>query len=55
MLHGLRQQCHLCEWSDYSTHIYGGILDLVFNGGRCDPVAWTPSPSNDHFVFLIQL
>jgi len=39
--------------SRYSTHIHGGILDLVFDDRKSDPVEWVPSPYSDHFVILI--
>ena len=55
MLNGLRQQFHLHQWSYFATHIHKGILDIVFHSGRCDPVAWTPSPCSDHFFVLIQM
>ena len=43
--------CH--QRSHYSTHIHGGILDLVFDDMRSEPVQWMPSPYSDHFVILI--
>ena len=41
--------------SNYSTHIYGGILDLVFYNRKQMPVEWLPSPYSDHFVRLIHV
>ena len=48
--------CHqhkLTQRTKYSTHIQGGILDLVFDNKATDPVEWMPSPYSDHFVILI--
>ena len=47
------QQHNLTQRSRYSTHIQGGILDLVFDNKATDPVEWMPSPYSDHFVLLI--
>ena len=42
--------------STWSTHIYGGILDLVFDTNKSkEPVEWMPSPYSDHFVLLIEM
>ena len=42
--------------SAYSTHIYGGILDLVFdNDPTKQAVKWMPSPYSDHFVLLMDI
>ena len=38
--------------SQYSTHILGGILELVFDDKKSDPVEWIPSPYSDHFVIM---
>ena len=38
--------------SQYSTHIHGGILDLVFDDKKSDPIEWVPSPYSDHFVII---
>ena len=38
--------------SQYSTHIYGGHLDLVFDNAKSEPVEWAPSPYSDHFVLI---
>ena len=40
---------------NYYTHIYGGILDLVFHNRKQTPVEWLPSPYSDHFVLLIDV
>ena len=41
--------------SHYSTHILGGILDLVLDDGKSESVEWMPSPYSDHFVILIKV
>ena len=41
--------------SNYSTHIHGGILDLVFQNKRCQPVDWIPSPYSDHFILIVDV
>ena len=46
---------NLHQRSNYSTHIKGGILDLVFDDKRDDDVQWMFSPFSDHFVLLIDL
>ena len=38
--------------SQYSTHLHGGILDLVFDDNKSDPVEWIPSPYSDHFILI---
>ena len=38
--------------SQYSTHVHGGILDLVYDDKKSDPVEWVPSPYSDHFVII---
>ena len=46
---------NLYQRSNYSTHIKGGILDLVFDN-RCNTdVQWMFSPYSDHFILLIDL
>ena len=51
----LIMQFNFHQRSMYSTHIYGGILDLVFDNNKSECVEWIPSPYSDHFVILIQL
>ena len=45
--------CH--QRSKYSTHIKGGILDLVFDDGKGTDVDWMFSPYSDHFILMIEL
>ena len=51
----LCEEFNLFQRSQYSTHIYGGILDLVFDTSKFDPVQWMPSPYSDHFVLIVDL
>ena len=46
---------NLYQRSSFSTHIKGGILDLVFDDKKDDDVQWMFSPFSDHFVLLIEL
>ena len=47
---------NLIQRSNWSTHKYGGILDLVFDSNRAKNfVNWMPSPYSDHFVLIIDL
>ena len=46
----LIQNFNLSQWSQYSTHIHGGILDLVFDASNSNTVSSLPSPYSDHFV-----
>ena len=41
--------------SKYSTHIKGGILDLVFDSKKTTDVEWMFTPFSDHFILLIDL
>ena len=52
MLRPLCTQFNFCQRSEYSTHIHGGILDLVFDNGRTEATEWMPSPYSDHFIIL---
>ena len=45
----------LTQRSNYTTHIHGGILDLVFDSSKNKDVLWMPSPYSDHFVLFAQL
>ena len=48
-------QFNLHQCSQYSTHIHGGILDLVFDSKRSELVSWIPSPYSDHYAILFQI
>ena len=39
----------------YSTHIHGGILDLVFDQEGTEAVQWMPTAYSDHFTIIIDL
>ena len=42
--------------SIWSTHIYGGLLDLIFDNDQSKaPAQWIPSPYSDHFVLFIDI
>ena len=51
----LLQEFNLHQRVTYSTHIHGGILDLVFDQARTDAVQWMPTPYSDHFLILIDI
>ena len=46
---------HFQQWSRYSTHINGGILDLVLDDEKTDSVNLIASPCSDHFVIYLHL
>ena len=50
-----RSHFSLHQRSNYSTHIKGGILDLVFDDKRASDVDWMFSPYSDHFILLVEL
>ena len=43
------------QCSNYSTHIYGQILHLVFHNRKQTPVELLPLSYSNHFVLLISL
>ena len=51
----LIQNFNLSQRSQYSTHIHGGILDLVFDTSNSSPVSSLPSPYSDHFVLFFKI
>ena len=51
----IRTSFNCSQRSNYSTHILGGILDLVFDNGKSSDVNWMFSPYSDHFIILIDL
>ena len=55
MLHGISMQFSLTQRSNYSTHIHGGILDLVLHNRKQESVEWIPTPYSDHFVLIIDI
>ena len=51
----LIQSFNLYQRSQYSTHIHGGILDLVFDTSNSNTVSFLPSPFSDHFFLFFQI
>ena len=52
----LIEEFHLTQRSNFSTHIYGGNLDLVFDNDSSDKsVFWIPTPFSDHLILLISI
>ncbi len=54
-IHPILTTFTLHQRSNYTTHIDGGILDLVLDSNSTQDVEWMPSPYSDHFVLLVQL
>ena len=50
----LIQNFNLSQRSQYSTHIYRGMLDLVFNTSNSNIVSSSPLPYCDHFVLFFK-
>ena len=46
---------NLYQRVNFSTNIYGGILDFVCNNTNPQPISWIPSAYSDHFVILFQI
>ena len=51
----LPQEFNLHQCVIYSTHINGGILDLVFDQEKTGTVQWMQNPYSDHFFIIIDL
>ena len=51
----LIQNFNLSQRSQYSTHIHGGILDLVFDTSNSNAVSFLLSTFSDHYVLLFQI
>lgn len=50
------QQLNLEQKVNYTTHIKGGILDLVFDViGSTGTTDWMPAPYSDHFIIYYDL
>ena len=49
------QSFNLSQHSQYSTHIHGGILDLIFDTSNSNTVSSLPSPFSGHFVLFFQI
>lgn len=50
----LIQNFNLSQGCQYSTHIYGGILDLVFAPSNSNAVSSLSSSYIDHFVLNLK-
>ena len=55
MLDDTKQEFHLCQCSHFAMHIHGGMMALVFDDGKSDPVTWSLPLHSDHFVILIPM
>ena len=51
----LIQNFNSSQLSQYSTHIHGGILDLVFDTSNSNTVSSLLSPCSDHFILFFQI
>ena len=51
----LVQNFKLSQHSQYSTHIHGGILDLVFDTSNSNAVSILSSPFSDHCFLFFQI
>ena len=51
----LIQNFNLSQCSQYSTHMHGEILDLVFDTSNSTIVCYLQSPYSDHFVLFFQI
>ena len=50
----LFQSFNLFQRSQYSSHICGGLLDLVFDMSNFNVISSLPSPYSEHFVFFFK-
>ena len=52
----LMEHFDFIQRSTWSTHKFGGILDLIFDNDKLKkPAAWMPSPFSDHFILIFDL
>ena len=52
----LMEHFNLIQRSTWSTHKFGGMLDLIFDNDKSKrPAEWMPSPYSDHFVLMFEL
>ena len=51
----LVQNFNFSQRSQYSTHIHGEILDLVFDASNSSSNTFLPSPYNDDVVLFFQI
>ena len=52
MINSFAEDLGLKQKVTYSTHIGGGILDLVMDSGSSGAADWMPSPYSDHFIIF---
>ena len=56
ILQPLVTRFHLQQRVKFSTHIQGGILDIVYdNSDSPEDADWLPSPYSDHFVIIVSI
>ena len=56
ILQPLVTRFHLQQRVKFSTHIQGGILDIVFdNCETSEDADWLPSPYSDHFIIVFNV
>ena len=52
----LMEHFDFIQRSTWSTHKFGGMLDLIFDNDKSKkPAEWIPSPYSDHFVLMFEL
>ena len=52
----LLQQFGFVQCSKFTTHIHGGILDLIFDNDKsAKQASWIPTPFSDHFTVLADI
>ena len=51
----LIQNFNLFQGSQYSTHMDGGLLNLVFGTSNSNAASFPPSPYSNHFVLFFQI
>ena len=49
-MHSLIRCFHLHQRSQYSAHVQGSILDLIFDSRKWESVLWIPFSYSDHFI-----
>ena len=51
----LRQEFSLSQRSNSTTHIDGGILDLVFDNKSSSEVSFIPTVFSDHCIIIVSI
>ena len=53
---GQYEMMNMKQKVEYTTHIYGGILDLIFDSKDTQGSAdWMPTPFSDHFIIYYDM